>query len=218
MADRPDLASLLRSAGAGSFPVADSGWSRAAPWLAGLEGVVAFTGHSVMVVDQSVSDAELAALGVDGLGGAHDPRVAVALAGAGQIEVLDTVLVRHGTGEPSELVPRPDLAEHPRVRHARAVRREVQVWGLPGPRQHSVLTLARGIAGLPEISIETSPPLPSGWTAGRLLHGALALVPVDELVLACVSPGNARSVRLFLRCGFVPVGSVQLWRPQRRSD
>ena len=34
-------------------------------------------------------------------------------------------------------------------------------------------------------------------------------------LVAAVAPGNARSLRLFLHVGFVPVGSVQLFRPER---
>jgi RimJ/RimL family protein N-acetyltransferase len=43
-------------------------------------------------------------------------------------------------------------------------------------------------------------------------------MPADELVFAQVAPGNAASVRTFLACGFVPIGSEVLFRPDGRRD
>ena len=42
------LAGLISAAAAGRFPDADGGWQRMPPWRAGLEAVVAFTGHAVL--------------------------------------------------------------------------------------------------------------------------------------------------------------------------
>jgi L-amino acid N-acyltransferase YncA len=83
----------------------------------------------------------------------------------------------------------------------------------PGGLQDGLVTIARGLAGLTEISIEVA-------TAGRghgaaLLCDALALVPYGDPVWACVAPGNVASLRMFLRSGFAPVASVQLVRPAR---
>ncbi|WP_275461151.1 hypothetical protein [Streptomyces noursei] len=50
---------------------------------------------------------------------------------------------------------------------------------------------------------------------GSLLAEALSLVPAGEPVFAAVSPGNARSLRAFLACGFTPIGSEVLLRPER---
>lgn len=213
---RVDLAALLEQVAAGRFPPADGSFSRALPWRDGVEAAVALTGHAVLAVGEDVTDERLCALGVHGLGGAHDPRVTVALAGRGEVGVLDVLLVGCGTGDapPSggraELVERPDLAASHRVRHAREWRHAVRVLGLPDPGATSLVTLSRGIAGLPEVGVEA----PDG-PAELLLEGALARVPQGRVVLASVTPGNARSLRWFLRRGFVPVGSVQQWRPVR---
>jgi hypothetical protein len=53
------------------------------PWRQGLEAVVAFTGHAVFAVEADIPDCQLVALGADGFGGAHDPRLITALAGPG---------------------------------------------------------------------------------------------------------------------------------------
>jgi len=78
-----------------------------------------------------------------------------------------------------------------------------------------VVTLAEGLAGRREVSIEAAPDGQGrGW--GRsLLVDALGLVPSGEPVFAAVSPGNARSLRAFLALGFTPIGSEVILRPQR---
>lgn len=188
-----------------------------------MEAAVALTGHAVLVVADDVTDERLLALGVHGFGGAHDPRATVALADGGEIGVLDVLLLRHGTapagrdgGAPGPdrtpaVVPRPDLADSARAVHAGQWRDDVQVLGLADPSSIGLVTLSRGIAGLTEVGLQAE-----DGGADQLLHGALARVPEEELVLASVTPGNARSLRFFLRRGFVPVGSVQQWRPRRR--
>ena len=45
----------------------------------------------------------------------------------------------------------------------------------------------------------------------RLAEGG----PVDEPVVACVSPANVPSLRALLSAGFDPVGSVQVYLPDR---
>lgn len=207
---RVDLARVLRDAVDGRFPQADGGFSRAVPWRPGTEAAVAFTGHAVMVVGDDVDDARLVRLGVHGYGGGHDPRVAVALAGAGEIGVLDVLLLGRGAVGPSALVERPDLASTERARHAAQWRDDVRVLGLPDRSSASLATLSRGIGGLPEIGIHAADD-----AADLLLRGVLGRVPVGDVVVASVTPGNARSLRFFLRHGFVPVGSVQQWRPRR---
>lgn len=118
-----------------------------------MEAAVAFTGHAVMVVDEGVPDDRLHHLGVHGYGGAHDPRVLLALVGDGEIGVLDVLLLGRGTGGPSPLVERVDLATTERARHAAQWRDEVRVYGLPDPASTSLATLSRGIAGLPEVGL-----------------------------------------------------------------
>jgi hypothetical protein len=124
--------------------------------------------------------------------------------------VLDVLLVGRGTGTGGALVPRPDLAGTERGRHAGLWREAVGVYGLPEASVTSLATLARGIGGLPEVGIQAE-----GGYAKPLLDGIRARVPRGQVLLASVTPGNARSLRFFLRHGFVPVASVQLWQPRR---
>lgn len=118
---------------------------------------------------------------------------------------MDVTLCAHGRGG-SELPVRTDLDDHPRVRHARSLRRAVRVFG----DARGLVTLARGLAGQTELSVEVVPGR-QGRGAGRsLVRDALGLVPAGEPVFAAVSPGNARSLRAFLACGFQPLGSEVL--------
>ena len=206
------LAQLITDAAAGVFPEVDGGWRHVPPWRKGLWAAVAFTGHAVFALDD-VDDARLTRLGADGFGGAHDPRVIAELAGPGTwIGCLDLLTVAAGTGAGgSDLVPRLDLAYHPRVEPARALRSDLHVWGYPD--SESVAIVATGIAGLTEISFELDPVQRGRGNGSKLIADVLGLVPAGEPVLACVSPGNAASLRALLRAGFVPVGSVQLFGP-----
>lgn len=207
---RVDLERILLEAAAGTFPTIDGGFSRAATWRDGTEAAVAFTGHAVIAVGEDVPDEHLRSLDIHGLGGAHDPRATAELAGSGEIGILDVLLVGRGTGGDSALVERPDLAQSHRAEHAAQWREDIVVYGLPDRASTALATLGRGIAGLPELGLQAD-----DGSADSLLHGLLALAPAGEVVLASVSPGNARSLRFFLRHGFIPVGSVQLWHPVR---
>ena len=94
------LAGLIADAAAGRFPDPDGGWRRVPPWRPGLEAVVSFTGHAVFAVAPDIPDHRLAALGADGFGGAHDPRLIAALAGpGGWIDCLDMLMAGRGTGQ-----------------------------------------------------------------------------------------------------------------------
>lgn len=219
-AGRIDLARVLQAAARGVYPVSDGGWERAHMWRRGVEAVVAFTGHAFLAVGDDLGDVELEALGVDGYGGAHGPHIAERIRGTGWVDSLDVLLIRptpiaQRSQVAPDLVARPDLAGHPRTVTAAQVRTGIQVLGLPARRSRSLVTVAQGLGGLPEIGLETH-----GDQSGRdLMDGALRWVERSygptAPVVAAVSPGNARSLRLFLRGGFVPVGSVQLFRPER---
>lgn len=192
---------------------ADGGWRRVPPWRPGLEAVLAFTGHAVVAVGQDVTDERLAALGVGGYGGAHDPRLVAALAGAdGWIDSLDVLLAGCGTGGPPRLVDRPDLAGHPRVGFAAAVRDDVRVLGEPEPDRSAVVLLSRGVAGLPELSFELEPARRGAGAGAALVRDALTALPAGRLVVSACAPGNAASLRVLLAAGFVPLGSMQLFR------
>lgn len=208
------LGQVLVDALDGRFPEPDAGWTRLPLWRDGVEGAVAMTGHAFLAVGDDVTDAELERLGVDGIGGATNARTTATLAGEGYIECLDALLGCRAPGpvegvEP--LVERPDLAEHPRSGLAQRLRSEVRTFGL-AEGGDVLVTLGRGIGGLREIGIEVRSGAHRG---GPAVRSALALLPVGTPVLAACSPGNARAVRTFLAAGFVPLGEVQLWCPQR---
>ncbi len=214
-ADLHPVGALLTDALAGRFPPVDGSWRRVPPWRPGLEAVVALTGHAVLCVADDVPTAELERRGVDGYGGAHHPAVATYLAGEGWVDVLDALLVVAGTGVgPGRLMPRPDLAGHPRARHAADVRDDVRVLG-PASGDAPVM-LSRGVGGLPEVSLELPPGMAGGGLGRALVADVRGLVPAGEPLVAAVAPGNARSLRAFLAAGFAPVGSVQLIGPGRR--
>lgn len=215
------LAVLIENAADGSFPPVDGGWHRVQTWKPGLEAVVAFTGHAVFAIDAQTTDESLVTLGADGFGGAHDPRLVAGLAGpGGWIDSLDVLLVSRGTGlatAPSSLVPRPDLATHPRAQFAAGTREDPQVFGLDDRHCSTVVVLSRGVAGLPEISFELDPEHRGGAGVGLVRHG-LQLVPDGELLVAAAAPGNAASLRALLSAGFVPLGSLQLFRRAQTAD
>jgi hypothetical protein len=195
------LLAVLLAAAEGSFPPVDGRVDLVPPLRPGLRGVLSFTGHAYVATDQTGS--ELADLVLDGFGAALHPSVLLRLAGpAGQVGVLDATLVGRGTGTGGPGLPqRTNLDHHPRVRHARAIRHDVRVHG----DERGLVTLSRGLAGRLELSIEV---VDQGNGVGpSLLAAGLHLVPAGEPVFAAVSPGNVRSLRLFLTAGFRPIGS-----------
>lgn len=181
-----------------------------------INAVMAFTGHAFIAT--SVAESSLIAAGADGYGGASSPDVLRLIAGTpsadgreAQIGVLDATLVGRGLGGGSaSLEERTDFDDHRRVRHARAIRHDVRVLG----DERGLVTIASGLAGRPEISVEADPEGQGrGW--GRsLVVDALRLFPEGATVFAAVAPGNARSFRMFASLGFVVVGGeVVILRP-----
>jgi hypothetical protein len=210
------VATLVDHALDGRFPPADGGWHRVPKWRNEVEAVLAFTAHAVLAVDDDVTDDRLTALGVDGYGGAHHPRVLLALAGAdGWIDSLDALLARRAGAEATPLVERPDLADHPRAAFARSVRDDVRVLGRADRSDRAVATISRGIGGLSEISVELEEAVRGEGGGADLVAAAVAALPRGEPVVAAVAPGNAASLRAFLRAGFAVLGSVQIIRPSR---
>lgn len=156
------------------------------------QAVVALTGHAYLLTG-SPPPWPLTAFGAE-----THPGLLLHLAGdAFTIGCLDVLLVATGSGAggPPRL---PADTEHPRIGLARAIRRQVEVFG----DDRGVVTLAAGLAGRRELSIDAT--LGAG---GSLLRDALGLLPAGAPVFAAVSPGNARSLRAFLRTGFRPLGS-----------
>ncbi|MGW2180634.1 hypothetical protein ACWCXX_21530 [Streptomyces sp. NPDC001732] len=196
----------------GRFPPCDGGVTVLPPLPGGLECSVAFTGHAVIAT--ALSAAEVHAGKPDGFGASLAPDFLRRLAGPdGWIDTLDATLTARGTGGPPRLAEQTEATDdHSRVRHARELRNNVEVHG----DERGIVTLADGLAGRRELSIELHTPHHTGRGHGRgLLADALSLVPAGEPVFAAVSPGNARSLRAFLACGFTPIGSEVILRPRR---
>ncbi|MEU1664507.1 hypothetical protein ABZ547_12990 [Streptomyces sparsogenes] len=214
LASHPLLA-LFRNAADGRFLPADGQVTILPALPRGLECSVAFTGHAVIAT--ALPAGEVQSQGPDGYGGSLAPDFLRYLAGqGGRIGTLDAVLVARGAAGSPRLPQRLDAEGHPRVRHARDLRTGVRVYG----DERGLVTLADGLAGRREISIELDQPGTGGSSSGlgrSLLRDALTLVPAGEPVFAAVSPGNARSLRAFLAAGFVPLGSEVIIRPERTT-
>lgn len=185
------LLTVLLSAAAGVFPPADGAAVYLPPLAGGGAAVVSLTGRVYLTTDRAVP-------GLDGFGSALAPEVLRELAGERAIGTLDVTTVATGTGG-GTLPARADRDDHPRVRHARALRESVQVYG----DDRGLVTMAVGLAGRTEMSVEADIP----GTGRALIRAALGLVPAGQPVFAAVAPGNARSLRAFLAEGFVPLGS-----------
>lgn len=199
------LLQVLLDAAEGVFPEDDGSVTVLPPLPRGLECSLALTGRAYVAT--ALTTTEIMALGPDGYGGSMAPGFLRALAGDDRIGCdLDVVLVARGTGG-GDLPERSDLWDHSRVLHAVDLRDDVRVHG----DERGFVTLSAGLAGRREISIETDA---TGRGDGpSLLRDALRLVPAGEPVFAAVAPGNARSLRMFLRLGFTPIGSEVIMRP-----
>lgn len=211
------LRDVLAAVARGVLPPPD-GATTVLPQHTGREaGVLAFTAHSVVFVDEDPQWVRktLAALDCDPLAASVHPLFLAALMErtGRRMDTLDVLTVAGALPGPPPLALR-EIAdpEHPRV--ARALRRRdgVRVWATAG----GLLTLGRGPAGRWEVSVEVEEPVGPGRVPGlgrALATSARHLVP-DAAVWAQQAPGNARSVRAFQAAGFRPVGAeALLWRP-----
>jgi hypothetical protein len=125
------------------------------------------------------------------------------------------LMAARGTGRagvPPRLADRPDLATHPRAQFAAGIRDRLRPMGYPDRRRSALASIGRGIAGLTELSFELEPARRREGRGAELISDALTAVPAGQLAVAAVAPGNAASVRALLSAGFVPLGSVQLFR------
>jgi hypothetical protein len=206
------LADLFADVLAGRFPPPDGGFTVIGPdRTTGQHASLCFTGHAVIATDRSRAQVE--ALGVDGIGGAHHPDVLRSLAGSGGwIGVLDAVLVARATGVGgTSLRWREDLDDHPRVRYARMGRIDVRVLA----DDRGLVTVGRGLGGRTEIGMQLLGDDHGDGLGRALVADALAELSAGDAVWASCSPGNARSLRALLALGFVAVGSEVLLRPLR---
>ncbi|MFI1287986.1 hypothetical protein ACH4VM_05745 [Streptomyces sp. NPDC020792] len=211
MAESHPLLGMFLDAADGRFPPADGRVTVLPPLPGGLECSVAFTGHAVIATALPAPDVQ--AQGPDGYGASMAPDFLRYLAGPeGWIDSVDVTLVARGTSVPRRLPERLDADDHPRVRRARNLRTDVRVYG----DERGLVTLADGLAGRREMSIELNHPGSGAAGLGRsLLRDALTVPPAGEPVFAAVAPGNARSLRAFLAAGCTPLGSEVVVRPSR---
>jgi hypothetical protein len=207
--DHP-VAHALRAAADGRFPPPDGVAEIVAPDDAGTQAVVSFTGHSFVMTTLPAERLCELPVDVDGYGGANHPSVLMLMAGDhSEIGSLDVVLLRRAGGiaeTQSALAVRDDLEHHPRVQRARHHRRNVRVLG----DERGFVTIGQGLLGRTEVSIELTASGHGRGAGRRLLAAAVDDLPAGELVFGQVAPGNAASLRVFLACGFVPIGSEVL--------
>ncbi len=207
------LAEVLGEAVEGRFPPVDGRIEVVPPTSDATGAVVAFTGHAFVLTDRSPGDAVFR--GIDGFGGATDPRFLVSLAGPSRaIGSLDIVAVRRAGSTTSPLPELFDHDDHPRVVRARRHRRDVRVFG----DERGIVVIGRGLVGRTEISIELTGAEHGRATGRGLIDAGLASVGAGEPVYAQVAPGNAASVRMFLSCGFVPIAGEVLFEPSHSGS
>jgi L-amino acid N-acyltransferase YncA len=72
------------------------------------------------------------------------------------------------------------------------------------------VTIGHGLVDRIEMSAELLDRAHGNGAGRQLIRDGLRSVGVDELVFAQVAPGNAASLRAFLKCDFVPIGSEVL--------
>jgi GNAT superfamily N-acetyltransferase len=200
------LAALLEDAARGTFPDPD-GRVEMLPAAGTAMAVVGFTAHYAIAADvpeawlrERLPDGDLLA-----------PLSAAFLAELGRKidrrdDGIDVVLAAGGLdGEPA--LAETGAAAHPRAALAFARRDDVRVF----ERDGAVVTFGHGLAGRAEVSIEVDPAARGRGVARRALVEARKLVGPDGVVFAQIAPGNAASLRAFLRAGFDPIGSEALF-------
>ncbi len=200
----------------GRFPPPDGRVETLPAWRAGVEAVVALTGHGYLCLESEHDiPSSVAELATDAFGGVADPRLVSALAGPTarrhDVDSLDLVMVapaRSRHANDPELVESPGHP-HPRVGFARRLRDDVRAFTSPGV--DGVVVVATGLAGLTEVSIELADDQRGHGVGSAMLAAARSLAPPGEPLVAAVAPGNAASLRALLAAGFAPVGSVQIW-------
>jgi hypothetical protein len=207
-----DLRDILDAAAHGVFPPSD-GRTTVVPQPSPREaGVLSFTAHSVVFVDEDPDWVYGALSGVDSdpLSASMNPRFLAALMErtGRTAETIDAMLVGVPLpGEPPLPLREIEERDHPRIRYARRRRDGVRAWTAAG----GILVMGRGIGGRLEVSVEVDEPGPHRGLGRRLVTAARHLAA--EPVWAQVAPGNARSVRAFQAAGYVPVGAEILLIP-----
>jgi hypothetical protein len=125
----------------------------------------------------------------------------------GRVGHIDLTMARWGTGGGDDfLVPVPVPPDNERVRRARWLRSEVRF--LMPDDGSAVVAFGAGLGGRQELSMEiTEESARSQGLGTRVVRAALAHVRTDVALFATVAPGNTRSLRCLLACGFSPIGA-----------
>jgi hypothetical protein len=217
---RGPLAELLDEVAHGQFPSADGGVTILAQPSERDAGVIALTGHALVFADEDPG----------WIAGQLPPGDLSAPLSARFLHALAERLGRHGASidmltcaDPLPGCPPAELGlarledgggqAHPRIARAVRHRDHVRAWQADG----GVLTLGRGVAGRWEVAIEVDPARRSRGLGAGLAVAARHLVPDGAPLWAQIAPGNAASVRAFLRAEFRPVGAEALLS-QRSPD
>ena len=100
-------------------------------------------------------------------------------------------------------------AEHPRVVRAHRYRSGVRVFEAADGA--AVVVVGHGLALRREVAVEVDPVARNRGLGAAALLQARRLVLEDDFLYAQVAPGNAASLRSFLRAGFEPIGSEALF-------
>ncbi|MER7516360.1 GNAT family N-acetyltransferase [Streptomyces sp. NPDC126499] len=204
------VADILAAAARGVFPPPDGSTTIVRQPNARDAGVLSFTAHSVVFLDEDPRwiRAELAGASTDPLVASMTPTFLTALtARTGRyVNTIDLLTVADALpGAPGIELREIEDPEHPRVARALKYRDEVRVWAAEG----GLLILGRGVAGRMEAAIEVDEGVRHRGLGRALATAARHLTP-DPVVWAQQSPGNARSVRVFQAAGYRPVGAEAL--------
>lgn len=205
------LGDILAAAADGRFPPADGGVTVVPQPSHRDAGVIAFTAHSVVFLDEDPRWVRrtLAALDCDSLAATMNPRFLAALLDRTRrsTDTIDLLTVASPLPGPPPLTLREITdADHPRERRARKHRDDVRVWAADG----GLVILGRGVAGRWETAIEVDEGLRHRGLGRALATAARHLVPEGQPIWAQQAAGNARSVRAFQAAGFRPVGAEAL--------
>ncbi|WP_433374788.1 GNAT family N-acetyltransferase [Actinoplanes sp. CA-142083] len=227
------LGEILDAAAEGRFPP-DDGETIVVPQPSWRDaGVVAFTGHSVVFVDEDPAwvKAALDDVETDPLAAAMNARFLNALLErtGRRMDTIDLLTVAQPLAGP----PPVELAEirdpsHPRVRRALLHRDDVRVWATAAgaayvpvdaddPEERAgggLLVLGRGVAGRWEAAIEVESAARHRGLGKALALAARHLVPGGLPVWSQQAAGNARSIRAFQAAGYRPVGGEALMVPR----
>jgi GNAT superfamily N-acetyltransferase len=207
-----DLAALLAQVAAGRPPPPDGRITVLRPPDDRSHGVLAFTGHHIVVADVG-PDWVRAELPDGDLSAPLNPPFLGALerATGRRVNNIDAVLVADGLpGPPPVALTVAADPAHRRVARAHRYRADVMAWTCDG----GLVLLGRGVAGRWEVAVEVDEAA-RGRGLGRALFTAArhlvgSLVRPGEPVWAQVAPGNAASLRALLDAGYRPTGAEAL--------